>query len=430
MSAVTIVGRKNVGKSTIFNRLTGGRYSIVHKDPGVTRDRVYGEVEWRGRSFDLIDTGGFFPDEEHLLAASIQKQIDNALHEADLIYLVVDGRAGLKPVDEEISARLRKTGKPVLVLVNKIDDNRVTDNAAEFHRLGYDAIFSVSAEAGRGFGEVLDATLEYIPVKRIVRPASLVRLLIVGRPNSGKSTLLNAFLKEDRAIVDAQPGTTRDLVNARIEYKGTKIEIIDTAGIRKRSRISEPIEFYSVMRAIRMIERTDITILIFDVGTGTVLQDQRIAALVLSKAKGLVIAANKIDLIEKKNQDRIVPSTLRSLPFLDFVPVIPVSAKTGVNIDTLMDQVLAVHRESGKAVTQRVLDDMAETLKPPPNGEVLRVRQIGRRPPVFQAVITSSVKESYIKYLRNTLRNYLGYSGIPILIRTEVKRGRPGRRKQ
>lgn len=427
MPAVAIVGRKNVGKSTIFNRLTGARQSIVYKEPGVTRDRVYGEVEWRGRSFDLIDTGGFFPDEEFTLARSIQRQIENALKEADLIYFVVDGRAGIKPADREISAELRKTGKPVFLLVNKIDNDRTVHHAAEFHELGHDAMFPVSAEAGFGFGDVMDATLAKIPAPRISRRSNLIRLLILGRPNSGKSTLLNAFFKEERAIVDARPGTTRDIVNARLDYDGRTLEIIDTAGIRKRSRISEPIEFYSVMRAVKMIDRASVVILTFDTGSGIVDQDQRIASLVLSKVKCLIIAPNKIDLIAKPDQRRIVPSTVKSMPSLDFVPVIPISAKFGANVDKLMSRVLDIDRESGKTVDQSTLDALAGSLKPPPDGALIRLRQTGSRPPVFEATLSARVKESYIKYLRNQIRNYLGFSGIPILIRTAI-RGKKRRR--
>lgn len=223
MPTVVIVGRKNVGKSTIFNRLTGTRHSIVYKEPGVTRDRVFGEVQWCGRTFGLIDTGGFFPAEEFPLSTSIQRQIENALREADLIYLVVDGRAGLKPIDKDISDRLRKTNKTIFLLVNKIDESRISHHAAEFHRLGLDNMFTVSAEAGIGFGDVLDATLQKIPAKKIANVGKIIRLLILGRPNSGKSTLLNSILEEERAIVDEQPGTTRDLVNARVDYKGKTI---------------------------------------------------------------------------------------------------------------------------------------------------------------------------------------------------------------
>lgn len=422
MPTVAIVGRKNVGKSTIFNRLAGMRYSVVYKDPGVTRDRVYSEVQWCGRSFSLIDTGGFFPDEEFPLARSIQSQIETALEEADIIYFVVDGRSGLKAIDEEISSELRRTNKPIFLLVNKIDDKKIRHDAAEFYRLGHENMFLVSAEAGIGFGDLLDATLKQLPARRIREKTSCIRLLILGRPNSGKSTLLNAILQKERAIVDVKPGTTRDLVNARIKLNGKEVEIIDTAGIRKRSRIKEPIEFYSVMRAINMIEQTDITILIFDTTTGTVGQDQRIAALVLSKAKALIIAPNKIDLIASNKQHKIVSSTIKSMPYLDFVPIVPVSAKMRVNIDTLMQKVMDIYDESGKIAAQSVLDDIAKVLKPPPNGAVLKVRQTGHRPPVFQATLTAPARESYIKYLRHMIRNYLGFAGVPVLIKTKIRK--------
>jgi GTP-binding protein len=427
MPAVVIVGRKNVGKSTIFNRLTGMKLSIVYKEPGVTRDRVYTEVEWCGRSFDLVDTGGFFPDEDFPLARSIQQQIETALREADLIYFVVDGRSGPKPADQEISEELRKTNKRIFLLVNKIDDKRVEQHASEFYRLGHDDVFLVSAEAGKGFGDVLDATLKVLPVSESAKETALIRLLILGRPNSGKSTLLNAILKEERAIVDAQPGTTRDVINARFSYKGKRIEVIDTAGIRKRARIKNPIEFYSVMRALNMIDRTDITILIFDTTTGTVFQDQRLASLVLSKAKGLVVTPNKIDLIERKNHHRIIASTVSSMPFMEFVPIIPVSAKAHTNIEMLMQKVLEIYRESGKIVSKKVLQEMSKTLKPPPGGEIVKLKQIGQRPPVFHATLTVKAKESYIQYLRNAIRHYFGFTGIPILIKTNARMRRAKR---
>lgn len=422
MPTVAIVGRKNVGKSTIFNRLTGMRYSIVYKEPGVTRDRVYGEVEWCGRSFGLIDTGGFFPDEDFPLAKSIQNQIETALEEADIIYFIVDGRSGLKPIDGEISSELRKVNKPIFLLINKIDSGKIRHNAAEFYGLGHKRMFVVSAEAGVGFGDLLDATLEQFPAPTISEKTSRVRLLIMGRPNSGKSTLLNAFLGKERAIVDVKPGTTRDLVNARLTYNGKDLEIIDTAGIRKRSRIKEPIEFYSVMRAIRTIEQTDVTILIFDTTTGIVDQDRRIAALVLSEAKGLILAPNKIDLIEPHQQKNIVPSTIRSMPYLNFVPVIPISAMKRTNVKALMQKVMDVHEESSKIAPQDALDDITRVLKPPPNGEIFKLRQIGHRPPVFQATLSSPAKESYIQYLRHVIRNYLGFAGIPVLIKTKVRK--------
>ena len=318
MSSVAIIGRKNVGKSTIFNRLTGMRMSIVYKEPGVTRDRIFGEVLWCGQVFDIIDTGGFFPDEDNHLAREITKQIEIALKDADLIYFVVDGKGGLKPGDEEICEQLRRMDKDVFLLVNKIDNKKDEIKALEFSKFAFDNTYLVSAEAGIGFGEVLDETVKILPKLKGVKEDKILRMLILGRPNSGKSTLLNSIIKEERAIVDEKPGTTRDLVNAKFIHNGQMIEIIDTCGIRRRSRVKEPIEFYSMIRAIKVIENADVVILIFDTTQGAVDQDRRIASLILSKAKGIIIAPNKIDLIDKKYHQKIIPSVRKSLEFLEF----------------------------------------------------------------------------------------------------------------
>ena len=423
MSTAVIVGRKNVGKSAIFNRLIGMRMSVVYKEPGVTRDRIFGEVEWRGRVFDLIDTGGFFPDEESQLASKITKQIEFALNDADLIYFVVDGKDGLKPGDEEICSKLRKMDKKFFLVVNKIDNRKDEIKACEFAHLGLEKTFLVSAEAGIGFGEVLDETLEVLPeLKRIHEKDNAIRILILGRPNSGKSTLLNSIIKEERAIVDEKPGTTRDLVNARFTYDDRKIEIIDTCGIRRRSRIKEPIEFYSMVRAVRMVDTADVVILIFDVTDGVVDQDRHIASIILSKAKPLVIVPNKIDLINKKDSQRIVTSTMQSLGFLDFAPIVSISAKFNVGLDTLLNQVLQVYAESNKIADKNILNNLPDSLKPPSNGALLKLKQIGQRPPVFKAIVSVSVKESYVKYLRHSIRNYFGFTGVPMLLKTEVRK--------
>jgi GTP-binding protein len=421
MSTVVIVGRKNVGKSTIFNRLTGTRRSVVYKEPGVTRDRIFGEAQWRGRIFNIIDTGGFFPDEEKYLASQITKQIKLALKDADLIYFVVDGKDGLHPLDEEICNEIRRLGKKIFLLVNKIDNKKDEEKALEFSKLGLVNVFCVSAEAGIGFGDTLDETIEILPkLKKIKEEKETIRILILGRPNSGKSTLLNSIVKEERAIVDEKPGTTRDLVNAKFTYDGQKFEIIDTCGIRRRSRIKEPIEFYSMMRAVRVIENTDIAILIFDATHGIVLQDRHIASLVLSKAKGLVIAPNKVDLINKKDSQKIISSTRRSFEFIDFAPIIPISAKHNIGIDTLFNRVLGVFAESNKVVDQKLLNNIIKNFQSPAGGEILKMVQVGKRPPVFRVTLAISVKDSYIKYLRNSIRNYFGFSGVPILIKTKI----------
>ncbi|MCK4673616.1 ribosome biogenesis GTPase Der, partial [candidate division WOR-3 bacterium] len=280
MSTVIIVGRKNVGKSTIFNRLIGMKVSIVYKEPGVTRDRIYGEVSWCGRVFNIIDTGGFFPDEEDSLADEINKQIEYGLEQADLIYFIVDGKDGLKPGDEEICQHIRKTNKKVFLLINKIDSKKAEIKTFEFSKFGLDDVFCVSAEAGIGFDDVLDETLKILPELKQVKKDRILKILILGRPNSGKSTLLNTITKSERAIVNEKPGTTRDLVNAKFTFQDKKMEIIDTCGLRRSSRIGESIEFYSMIRATRVIELSDVVILIFDTTQGVVDQDRRIASLI------------------------------------------------------------------------------------------------------------------------------------------------------
>lgn len=420
MPTVVIVGRKNVGKSTIFNRLTGMRLSVVHREPGVTRDRVYGEVVWRGRVFNLIDTGGFFPDEESTLATKITQQIDFALVEADLIYFVVDGKDGLKAGDEEICQHIRKLDKRVFVLVNKIDTPKKELGALEFHTFGFEHVFTVSAEAGIGFGDVLDTTMSIFPEAGRVVDDEHMKMLILGRPNAGKSTLLNSFIQEERAIVDEKPGTTRDLVNARFNYNGQSIEVIDTCGMKRPSRVKRPVEFYSMMRAIKVVDKADVVVLIFDITQGVVDQDRRIASLILSKAKGFVIAPNKIDLLEKKDGGRVVSATRKSFPFLEFVPIVPISAQHGIGVDTLLHRVMDIYVERDKLVDKGVLCDMPENLRQPSGGRFLELTQIGRRPPVFKAMLSTSVNESYIQYLRNSIRNYFGFHGVPVLIKTQV----------
>jgi GTP-binding protein len=252
----------------------------------------------------------------------------------------------------------------------------------------------------------------------------VLRILILGRPNSGKSTLLNSIINEERAIVDEEPGTTRDMVNAQFTFREQRMEIIDTCGIRKRSRIKEPIEFYSMTRAVRLIERADVVIVLFDSTEGVVEQDRRIASLILSKAKGLLIVPNKIDLIEKNNLHKIVPATRQSFTFLDFVPIIPISAKQGKGIEVLMNRVVDIFVESNKIVEQDVLNTIIRNIQPPAGGEIIRLAQVGRRPPIFRATLATRVKEHYIKYLRNTLRNYFGFSGVPILIKTKISKRR------
>uniref|UniRef100_A0A7C6AGJ0 GTPase Der n=1 Tax=candidate division WOR-3 bacterium TaxID=2052148 RepID=A0A7C6AGJ0_UNCW3 len=421
MATVAIVGRKNVGKSSIFNRLVGRRLSIVHETPGVTRDRIYGEVFWRGRIFNLIDTGGFFPEEENILANKIMYQIKLALKQADLVYFVVDGRTGLMPSEQEIAELLRGLSKPVFLIVNKVDNKSLLPVVNEFYKLGFSKIFAVSAEGGIGFGEVLDETIKLLPAVRVKKDTQLIKVAILGRPNAGKSTLLNTIIKEERAVVDEKPGTTRDLVNAQFTFKDKKIEIIDTYGLKKRSRIKEPIEFYSMMRVMHIIDDIEVGIILFDVTQGVVHEDCHIASLLLSKAKGIVIAPNKIDLLKKKEHKLILDSTTESFRFVDFAPIVLVSAKLNTGIDRLLQATLDVYSELRKKADPRILKELPVLLKPPPDGQILKISQVGINPPQFRVQTSVQLKENYIQYLRNTIRNYFGFVGAPVLIKTELK---------
>ncbi len=419
MATVAIVGRKNVGKSSIFNRLVGKRLSIVHKTPGVTRDRVYGEVNWRAMTFNLVDTGGFFPEEDNILAGKIMYQIECALQQADLIYFVVDARSGLMASDQDIADILRRLNKPVFLLVNKVDNRSMASAVNEFFKLGFDNIFAVSAEAGIGFGDLLDKTIKNLPKAKHIAHKKIIRTAILGRPNAGKSTLLNTIINEERAVVDEKPGTTRDIVNARFQYKDKTIEIVDTYGLKKRSRIKEPIEFYSMMRVMHIIDEIDIGIVLFDASQGVVHEDCHIASLLLSKAKGIVIAPNKIDLVRKSDYHRVVQATSQSFRFADFAPIVPISAKYNNGVQNLIQSVLNVYDEMNKKADSETLKNIVKMLRQPPDGELLKITQLRTKPPLFQVVTTVNLKENYIKYLRNSLRNYFGFSGAPILIKTK-----------
>ncbi len=422
MPVIAIVGRKNVGKSTIFNRLVGMKRSIVYHEPGVTRDRVYGEILWRGRTFTVIDTGGFFPEEEITLAAKIMNQIEMALQEADLIFFVVDNRQGLTAMDDEIARRLRVLGKPIFLIVNKVDTSREETKMWDFSRLGLEQIFPVSAEAGLGFGEILDAAALLLPKPSPLRRDKRIRVLILGRPNAGKSTLLNTIIRQERAIVDEHPGTTRDPVNARFDFRGQVLELIDTCGFKKRSRLQEPVEFYSAMRAIRFIDETDIAILLFDITQGVVGEDRRISSLLLAKARSIIIAPNKIDLISRKDVSRVIHAARQSFNYLEFAPVIPISARSRLNIEMLLNTILDVHAEGGKTADKKVLRGLTEGLKPPANGEVVKMVQTATRPPVFRLTATRPLKENYLRYVRHEIRRYFGFQGVPVLLKTTVLR--------
>lgn len=415
-----------MGKSTIFNRLIGMRLNIVYKEPGVTRDRIYGEVEWCSRVFDIIDTGGFFPGENKGLVVKINRQIEYGLAEANLVYFVVDAKDGLKPGDQDICQSIRKSNKKVFLLINKIDRKHTESEVLEFSKLGFKDSFLVSGEAGIGFGDVLDKTIETLPRITKKRIRKSIKVLILGRPNAGKSTLLNTVTKQERAIVDEKPGTTRDVVRATFKYQDQNIEIIDTCGLRRKTQIKTSVEFYSMVRAISAIENADIAVLLFDANEGVVDQDRRIASIVLSKAKSLVLAPNKIDLIKTTNRNRIVPSTQESFKSLDFIPIVPISAKEDIGLEQLLTCIVNVNAESRKFADKIVVRSLAERLQDPTHGFLVSLKQVSTSPPLFRATLSTKVKEHYIRYLRKSIRQYFGFKGVPILIKTRKVKPRSG----
>ena len=277
----------------------------------------------------------------------------------------------------------------------------------------------VSGEAGIGFGDVLDKTIKILPGVKKKRMHKSIKVLILGRPNAGKSTLLNALTKQERAIVDERPGTTRDVVRATFKYQDKNIEIIDTCGLRRKAHIKTSVEFYSMVRAVNAIEDTDIAIVLFDTTEGVVDQDRRIASIVLSKAKSLVLAPNKIDLIKTTNRNRIVPSTYKSFKSLEFVPIVPISAKEDIGLEQLLTCILSVHAESHKFAGKTVVANMAKRLQNPTNGFLVSLKQVNTGPPLFRATLSVKVKEHYIRYLRKSIRQYFGFKGVPILIKTK-----------
>ncbi|MEP6574202.1 MAG: ribosome biogenesis GTPase Der, partial [Gemmatimonadota bacterium] len=298
---VAIVGRPNVGKSTLFNRILGGRKAIVSDQAGTTRDRHFGDAEWNGRRFWLVDTGGLLPESTDSMDRAIRKQVEFAVAESDLVIFVVDGREGLNPVDREIAAQLRKTGRPVLLAVNKLDDLPRTTADAEFYQLGLGDPLAVSAQVGKASGDLLDAVIEQLPEKNSGEDDEAVHVAVIGRPNAGKSSLINKLLGEERHVVAAEAGTTRDAIDSPLRYHGKTLNFIDTAGLRRRAKVQDDIEFYSTLRTERAIERADVCVIVVDALLGMHIQDLRIATEAWDHGCGLIVVVNKWDLIPDKD---------------------------------------------------------------------------------------------------------------------------------
>jgi GTPase len=442
LALVAIVGRPNVGKSTLFNRITGERRAIVGDEPGITRDRIYGEAEWNGRTFSVVDTGGIVPDDDAVIPANIFRQAAAAIEEASALVWVVDVRAGITPLDEELASLLRGTGKPVLVAANKADATRLESDAGEFFRFGFDAVVPVSAEHGDGVGDLLDDLIERLPdhaADRIV-PAEQgpreIRLAIIGRPNVGKSSLLNKLLGEERVIVSPIAGTTRDAVDTMLESEGRRFRLVDTAGIRRKGKTNEMAEKLSVLMARRSLERADVAIVLVDAVEGVTSLDANIAGYAYDAGCSIIIAVNKWDAVPDKETGSVSEferSVRDKMKFLDFAPVVTISALSGQRTDKILPLVVRANEARNLRVPTSQLNTFFERAVSQPRGggapapvkggvsrlHVQYMTQAGTRPPRF-VVFTSGGRPglhfSYVRYLENRLREEFDFFATPLRI--------------
>ncbi len=429
---VAIIGRPNVGKSKLFNRLTRSGAAVVDDLPGVTRDRNYRETDWNGRQFVLIDTGGLLPNELEGMAGMVRAQAESAIEEADAIVFVVDRSTGPASVDADIASLLRRSTKPILLAVNKVDAEDGELDVHEFHSLGLGEPIPVSALHGRRTGDLLDRIVEAIPEVAVEDEVPGVRVAIVGRPNVGKSSLVNSIVGQDVVIVDSRPGTTRDSIDTAVTFEGERYVLIDTAGLRRKSKIVRGVEYYSAMRAFRSIERCDVAVLVVDAAERIAAQDARIAGFVDDAGKGLVIAFNKWDLIEKdeRTAGEFVRHAEEALPFARYAPVVHVSALSGQRVRKVLSIARDVYEQASTrkrtSEVNRVIQKAVER-RPPHGGQrsnILYATQIGVRPPTFIVFTgdTRAVDHNYRRYLANQLRREYGLVGTPIRIIARKRR--------
>lgn len=438
---VAIVGRPNVGKSTLFNRLVGERRAIVGDEPGITRDRIYGQVEWAGRKFSLIDTGGIVPDDDAVIPANILIQAGRAIDDSQLLIWVVDARAGITQLDEELAALLRSTGKRVLIAGNKSDSAKLENESTEFYRFGFDDVFPISAEQGIGVGDLLDRVVESLEHDPVEEPEDTegpreLRLAIVGRPNVGKSSLLNRILGEDRVIVSPVAGTTRDAIDTLLETPERNFRVIDTAGIRRKGKTDEMAEKLSVIMARKSLERADVAIVIIDAEEGVTALDANIAGYALDAGCSIIIAVNKWDAIKDKETNTAIEFErgLRDkMKFLDWAPVITISALSGQRVDRILPLVLKADEARNRRIPTSQLNDFFERAIAQPRGgtapspgksgysrlKIQYLTQVGIRPPTF-VIFTSGGKPglhfSYERYLLNRLREEFDFFATPLRI--------------
>jgi len=430
---VALVGRPNVGKSTLFNRLAAERIAIVESFPGVTRDRLYAPANWTGHEFLLVDTGGI-TDKRDSLSQQVTSQALLAMREADVIVFLVDARAGLLPPDKEIGERLRRIGKPVLLVANKAEHQPA--EVVDFYELGLGEAMTVSAEHGLGLGDVLDKVVASLPKPGAIQDHQGIAVAVVGRPNVGKSSLVNALLGADRVIISDEPGTTRDAIDTHLVQDGVDFTLIDTAGIRRAARVDEPVEYYGVLRAIRAMERSEVVLLLLSANDPATMQDQRIAGLILQAGKACAIVVNKWDLMTGKStsQAEVKEQILDAMQFLQFAPVQFISVRTGLGISRIMPAVSELAAEYARRIPtarlNEVLNEAVLVHEPPTHkGRKLRLfyaTQVRTKPPVIQIHVNHPelVHFSYQRYLENRLREAFGFQGTPLRLHFKARTGR------
>lgn len=428
LPVVSIVGRPNVGKSTIFNRLIGKRKAIVHDEYGVTRDRHYGQSYWNGVDFNVIDTGGYLPDDMDVMVVGIREQVHIALEESDVVLFVVDTEMGINTLDKSVAKLLREQKKPVLLVANKADNEMRRLDANEFYELGFDDIFPISGISGTGTGELLDKVVELFPESQPEdEDDGFPKIAFIGRPNVGKSSLVNALLNDERSIVTEIAGTTRDSINSKFSYNGKDYTLVDTAGLRKRAKVKENIEFYSTVRTARAIQECDVAVLMLDAMRGFEDQDKRVLREAEKFNKALIILLNKWDLVTDKETNTVKQFEEyihEAVPMLDYVPILTISALHKQRINKVMDLAAQVIEERKKEISTSDFNTFLEGIlssRPLPmkRGRHLKIQyatQVKSNPPVFKFFMNNpeDLPANYRRYIENKIREHYGFVGVPI----------------